>query len=466
VTLLEIVATGGFALVLALLFVRPQLGIVALIAFYPLVELVPRMPLPGMNAETALFVGAGAVTLMRFGPRLPPLRYSAPFVVFVMVMLMSWGIGAVQAVAIDPWELFKIWKSATFPCLFFLFAYWWIVDERSRRHALEAITWSVGVVAITGLVDSVAPFSASGLQGRAAGVLDEPNNMGGLLAAFSLVALPLIGSRELGWLRRAAYLAVYLLALAVTVLTLSRGAWLGMLAGHAVVLILARPAWLLAGLLAGAILLPSSYPFFPERVRERIEETFEPQRRVFRGGAERFGSGAERIVFYQIGYEMFLESPIWGQGMESFLVRSKDYGARYGLLSHRAPHSLVVKLASETGLIGLSMLAWLGLAVGAVGFSLWRGRPEARRLGLTLLAVTGSIAASNLVHDTFTGHHVFGGLFWMLFGSAARLHFDSRRGEIAVGEPPEPARLPRWLVGRELRYAPPVLAQRSPGSPS
>lgn len=461
---LEIVATAGFVLVISLLLVRPQLGIIALIAFYPLLDLVPRLPLSGVNAETAMFGIAGAVTLMRFGARLPPLRYSGPWLAFAIVMLMSWLIGASltrDLPGVDTWEQFKAWKSAVFPCLFFLFAYWWVSEERTRRQALEAMTWSVAVIAISALVDAVAPFTTSGLTGRPAGVLGHPNTVGGLLGAFSLAALPLIRSRELGLLRRAAYLAVYLIALAALMLTLSRGGWLGVVFGHAVVLLVAQPRLFLAALLAGAILLPSSYPLLPEVVRERVESTFRPQNQVFRGGAERFGAGAERIVFYRIGLDMFLDSPIWGHGMGSFLVRAPEYGARYGLLSHFAPHSLIVSLASEAGVLGLAMLLWIGVVVTRVGLALRTRASEARWLGLTLLGVLASISASNLVHDSFLGHHVVGGLFWMLFGAAARAHLATRQG---ASDHVEPAAvpLPRWLAGRELLYAPSTLARRDP----
>jgi O-antigen ligase len=293
--------------------------------------------------------------------------------------------------------------------------------------------------------------------------MEQPNSLGGLLAAFSLCAIPLIRSRELGLLRRGVYLGVYLVSLWVMLFSLSRGAWLGALAGHSVLLLLAWPRVFFASLLAGSLLFPFAYPLAPEAVRERVDETFTPQHRVFRGAAEKFGAGAERIVFYQIGIDMFLESPVWGQGMDSFIMRAPELGARYGMLGRKAPHSLIVKLASESGLIGLGMLGWLAVVTYGVGLRLWRRVPDARWTGLTLLAVTASISASNLVHDSFLGHFAFGGLFWMLFGAAARADFAARRSApaaVKAGDAPPP--LPRWLVGRELLYVKPALAQRGP----
>jgi O-antigen ligase len=461
VTPLEIVSLTGFVVVVGLIFANSRLGILALLAFYPLLDSVPRLPLPGMNAETAVFGAAAAVTLMRFGPRLPPLRYSGPFLAFLAVMLMAWAIGSSipnKYVGYDAWGLFKAWKAAVFPSFFFVFSYWWLPDEASRRRALEAITWSVGVIAASGLVDYLHPFTQSGLEGRAAGLVEQPNNLGGSLAAFSLAAIPLIRSADLGRLRRLLYLGIYLLALGVVVMTLSRGAWLGVIVGHAVLLLLARPAVLLAVLLAAAFALPSSYPLLPDVLRKRVEQTFTPQHRVFRGAAEEFGAGAERVVFYQIGLEMFADSPIWGHGLESFSLLSRKYGARYGLLSYRSPHSLTLRLAAETGLFGLTMLAWLGFSVASVGLYLWRRVPEAAWTGLILVAITASISASNLVHDSFLGHHVLGGTFWMLYGAAARA-LVSVRGTAPAGAGARP--VPRWLAQRQHQYAPPIRPQGS-----
>ena len=59
---LELISLVGFGVVLVLLLWRPQLGIAAFVMYYPLNDHVPRLPIPGFNAESLLFGIMGAVT--------------------------------------------------------------------------------------------------------------------------------------------------------------------------------------------------------------------------------------------------------------------------------------------------------------------------------------------------------------------------------------------------------------------
>ena len=70
--LLSGLASAGALIVLGLLFARPQLGIVALAAFFPLNPYVIRLPLPGLNFETVFIAIAMGLTLLCFGFRIPP----------------------------------------------------------------------------------------------------------------------------------------------------------------------------------------------------------------------------------------------------------------------------------------------------------------------------------------------------------------------------------------------------------
>ena len=79
-TPLEMAAGSVALLVLVLLLARPVTGIVALALVYPLILVAPRLPVPGMNVETTLVGVALALTLLRFGLRIPPPRYSLPVI--------------------------------------------------------------------------------------------------------------------------------------------------------------------------------------------------------------------------------------------------------------------------------------------------------------------------------------------------------------------------------------------------
>ncbi len=428
-TPLEVFAGVGALAVLVTILVRPPLGLLALVVFTPLIDSVPRLPLAGLNVETGLLFLLLAMTLMRFGLRLPPLRYSGPVIAYVLVLLVAWLVGASNFRGIDGkgiWELFKIVKSMSFTTLFFLFSYWWISDDRGRRGVLEALLWSGTLAAVSGVVDYVAPFTSSGMGGRATGILGDPNSLGGYLAVTTLAAPMLLRDGTLGRLRRVLYAALYGLGLLVAVLAQSRAGWLGLLAGHAVLLLLLSPRLLFALTVSAVLLVPPAYPFFPRLVRERIEETFTPRNTVY-VGAEEFGSGADRIVYYRIGATMLAESPIWGHGLEAFTMMTPKYGARYGLLSNKAAHSVLIKLAAESGLFGLSMLAWLGFTLAVLGIRLARGAGQSAAIGIAVLAATASISASNLFQVGFVADHLMAGSLWILFGSSARAWVEAHR---------------------------------------
>ena len=68
-------ASIAAVVVLILLLVRPPLGIAAMVLFAPFNQFVPFTPLPGVNSSTILGITAIGMTVLRFGTRLPPLRY-------------------------------------------------------------------------------------------------------------------------------------------------------------------------------------------------------------------------------------------------------------------------------------------------------------------------------------------------------------------------------------------------------
>src|SRR5215510_10886074 len=101
---------------LVLLFWRPLAGLIFLVAIFPVDPFSPRLPVPGMNTETALLGVAFAMTVLRFGARPPPLRYSGPVVAFIAVM----GMGLLVAI---PWAL-KVIQQTDEPAIWFIFKSW------------------------------------------------------------------------------------------------------------------------------------------------------------------------------------------------------------------------------------------------------------------------------------------------------------------------------------------------------
>ena len=420
----EIFASLGALLVFILLTLRPSIGVAALLAFYPLQDIVPDSPIPGLNAETVLVAYAMILTLGRSGMRVPPLRVSAPVIFFALIMFAAYLVGRTVTgghpdALEDAWWSFKLLKSQTFGMLLFFITYWWIRDRTDLRRALEGISIGLLMVALAALAD----FDQTG-RGRLAGFFSNANITGDILAIFLVCPLHLFWhERSLSPARRAFYLVTYAVVFVAMVLTLSRGAWLAAVAGHMVWLFFVDRRLLVVGIGAAAVMLTVAMPVLPETVRERIEKTFTSGGSIFQVGGTALaieGSAAIRVVFYRIGWDMFLDSPVWGHGHHSYKRLSVKYGARYGVIRPKSPHSLPLKLAAENGAIGILAFSWIVLAVMLLGQQLRRIRGPDQWIGVMMLCVGAATGAANLFHTDFLTSPVSGAYFWALLGFSTR----------------------------------------------
>ncbi len=452
-------ATAGAVLVFVLLAARPLVGICALLAFYPLMHQVPRTPVPGLNAETILVSFAMILTLARSNLRFPPLRVTGIIVAIAAVITLGWVIAntwiSVPFEAFSPWSRFRAVKSHLFTSLLFFVGYWWTGEARGRRALLESVSLGLALAAVGVLIDF-----ANGSQ-RPAGFYDNANMPGEYLAVFSLLPLHHALSGEIPRVRRFLHLLAYLLAAAGAVATLSRSAWIALVVGHLVYLGLMHPRRMVVGALAGALaallLGPVAYPTLPEPLRERFESTFDTGGVLYRTGVgiTLESSAASRVAAHRAGLHMFLDSPIWGHGLDSFKLLVVDYGASYGILRPISAHSTPLRIATENGLIGLVAFAWLAVALLAIGWRLWSAnRGEPRAYGALLLGVAAASLVSNLFHAGFLGSWLYSSVFWSMFGAVAGL-------EHATARERAPAELqlavPAWRRRALLQRAPSAL---------
>lgn len=127
------------------------------------------------------------------------------------------------------------------------------------------------------------------------------------------------------------------------------------------------------------------------------------------------GFGSNRYDFYKVSFHQFLNHPLLGDGSENFLYAYLREG--HSDETPRYPHSLELRVLSETGLVGaliaaVGLIAGLGSAVGA-----------ARRGG-----VGGEVAAASFAaflywliqgsFDWFWEYSLLGGVAFALLGLA------------------------------------------------
>jgi hypothetical protein len=437
---------------LVLLFWRPIWGLAMLAAIFPMDPWSPRLPVPGVNTETILLGVAFALTVLRFGARLPPLRYSGPVVAFITVMFVAFAISIPWARGMQSadgapaiWVIFKIWKSITFTALLFFIAYWWFPEERDRQKMLEALCVGLFLSSVAGILDYTIGINEGGIEGRASGFVGDPNAMAESIGSMMFVPLYLLlRGRELGFRWRAFAAASYGLAAVAMVLSLSRGNWLAFVAAHGVFFLMVDRRILLGAVVTGALMLTVGFGLLPELVRERIEVTRTTGSVVYQVpfALNVESSAASRIAFARIGLDMFGRSPIWGHGLHAFNFRTPEFGAKYGILVQKDPHNLAVKMAADAGLIGLGVLGWLIWAVFRLGRRLWRSTSPEYLLGAVLLAAATHVLVANMSATSFLYAKQISAQFWILFAIAARAYVerDAEQEEPAA----QPVQAGRW----------------------
>ncbi len=420
--------------VLALLFWRPMWGLALLAAIFPMDPWSPRLPVPGVNTETILIGVAFAVTVLRFGARLPPLRYSGPVIAFIGVMFVAFALSIPWARSMQSadgssaiWVIFKIWKSMTFTALLFFSAYWWFSEADDRQRMLQALCVGLFVSSVAGILDFAFAINPNSIEGRATGFVGDPNAMAESIGSMMFVPLYLwIRGREISGSWRVFAAATYGLAAVAMVVSLSRGNWIAFAAAHAVFFAMVNRRVLVGAVVAGALVLTIGFPFLPEVVRERITVTTKSDRVVYQVplALNLESSTASRVVFARIGLDMFERSPIWGNGLHAFNFRTPEFGAKYGVLIQKDPHNLAVKMAADAGLIGLAVLGWVIWAVFRCGRRLWRSTSPEYLLGAVLLAAATHVLVANMSATSFLYAKQISAQFWILFALAARAYVE------------------------------------------
>ncbi len=261
-------------------------------------------------------------------------------------------------------------------------------------------------VAALGLMQHFRPELlpvANSYPGRALGPFGQPNRMGGYLTAVIPVALSLAFIAQDRALRAGLLLVTFGLVFCLVV-TYSRGAWLGLLAGLLVLAaafmrwpeLLPRPVTL--GLAAACVTLPFALllPSVKSRIQSRPSSAPAWNLPI---DPEREGSGAMHRAIWSGALEAAMRRPVlgWGTGAfrEAFDVSKnatmKRLEAEGGRTADQA-HNHYLGILAERGVLGLAAFAALtALLLGAAATAMASGTPAMGRVLVAGLA--GSVVA-------------------------------------------------------------------------
>jgi O-antigen ligase len=306
-----------------------------------------------------------------------------PLAAFYLVSALA------SVTAVEPWDSFKALRNVFEAAFFFLLVNHVGGEERSSTFSYVLIA-AATLMAVYGLTQSIAEGPAF----RVHGTMSIYMTFAGILMLIALVVLAQLVFNPRSRLSYALVGALGLLTAAL-VMTHTRGAWIGLAVGVALILGVRQKRLLLVLPVAAVVIFLAS----PEAVRTRIRSIVDPQDITAR----------ERLYMWDSGLQILRDHPWTGVGIHGVKRVYSAYKHPNAVRDQRAHlHNNLIHIAAERGLIGAVCWLWIWLAFYYQAWGIYRqlGPDQPRATAL----VIGSLAG-------VTGFHV-AGLFEYTFGDS------------------------------------------------
>ena len=323
---------GGLLLFTILLFFRPQ-------------DQIPGFQNAHLSDMAAL-IGLCGMLFTNLSRRNPILRLNPELLGVVALALV---ILATIPTSWWPGGAFDAFQNNFIPITF---GFVLIVNCVTSPKRIERICWVIvlafgyfSIWVILNYVRGVNLVEGNRAAGPVDGFFENPNDLALNLASFLPIALIFV-RRPGPPLRRMLCAGISLLMLVVVILTKSRGGLLGTVAMLATFLLVSRslgPATLIALVLGGILILPALPESFWARMASITDAEKDPT-----------GSREERKQLLQEGWQVFLDHPLTGVGMEQF--QNLDLG---GVKRWRETHNALLQVAAELGICGVAVFVFL-----------------------------------------------------------------------------------------------------------
>lgn len=264
---------------------------------------------------------------------------------------------------------------------------------------------------------------------RISGPIGDPNFYGQIL----IVLVPLAVDRlvhERNLLLRLAAGWAFAVSLLSIVFTFSRGAFIGLVIVLAV-MFLRKPPKLMSALVILAILvgalrfLPSDYTARLSTLSDAIPGLGNPLNEISIRG---------RLSENTVAWMMFMDHPILGVGLDNYPSLYLDYSRQLGIdprLIQREPHNLYLEIASQLGLLGLTVFAILlymlfrSMRQAYLIFKNANFKDYADLTGAFIVGVIGYLSSALFLHSAYERY------FWVLFGIGMALPIVARNELLA-----------------------------------
>ena len=429
---LPVVMAAAAVSYLVLAVTRPDLAMLGAIALAPFESVqLPLAGLGGLSPTEGAFLGLAFGWVVRLAQGRPvalPELSDLPAIALVAALVPGVALDAPVTVVA---KLVLMWSA------FFLVSL--VARELTRAQLIRllvvmALTGAVlaGIGALDYLTGGGARVAADGtsVSGRASAAIEDPNYYGAYLL---LTVLPVTGLVVFGVLRRwrRAVIAVAVgVGVTGVVLSLSRGALLGLVLGAGLVLLStrqSRTAVLATSVALVAVTVAGLNPLLKSRAVEIVDTRL--------SSITTTSSNNERPLLWSAAVHTVEKHPVFGIGALQF----PEVTQRRGITQRGRPldnvHNTFLNLAAELGLVGLgAFLAWLLMIGRALGFAL-RGARWARAAAVGVGAALAGYLLQSLTVSPYQVE-LIQATFFLLAGVAYRLR---ELATIVDEEPATPA---------------------------
>jgi O-antigen ligase len=339
---------------LAGLVANSTIGLFILPIANPMIGLLPKLPLPGLNTLNVLLLGIFVpFAVQRTFRRQPALR-GGTLTLPLMLLVVLFALSVLRGAAFPTGYVYEAGDAglSVFRCFMtftvYIITYAIVTGAEARRR----MTWAIVLGA---LIESLYTIKTGrNYHGRAGGSMGQANELGAYLAMFGSFALAVSFGVRKGWQRLIVW-GTFVLASVGVLFSVSRG---GMVALAAAILwVTWRSArWVT---LVVVLLLATSPMWLPDYAMERIQMTTSGagDSDDESGGLD---PGAEsRVNTWQTILHIVQDHAIEGIGFESLHYVLPQAGEELGLHVKDSAHNTFLRLLAEAGIFGLGAFLFL-----------------------------------------------------------------------------------------------------------
>jgi O-antigen ligase len=280
-----------------------------------------------------------------------------------------------------------------------------IARVRAREAAFWTLTVSASVACLVAFIQRAGGLDAGpihiGAAHRVGGTMFTMTFAGILYQLILFTGAAALSPR---FAQRRPWLAlVVAMELVALLLTMTRGAWLALFAGAAVLcLLLRRRAAFIGTALALAVALLFSFVFSRDQGR-----TIAVTELATRPADRNVGT---RLVLWQISWDLFREHPIFGVGMGDYTIEADRHLRDRKVMTTVDTHNVYLHLLATRGLVGfLPFVLYFGVLLRSLARVYSRAGPSSieRYYAAGAIAVVAAILAGALTENNVDDSEVF-----------------------------------------------------------